>query len=469
VSARISTGSREIDEILSGGFLKNSINILMGQPGTGKTVLAEQIAFHNAGEGRPIVYLTTLSEPLSKVVKYLQRFDFFDPAKLGSAVRFEDLGAALAEGGLDALLPLVVDLIRTASPRILVIDSYKAVHDLAASGPDMRRMLYDLTGTLTAFDTTVFLLGEYTDEHARQLPEFAVADGIVQLLRSPTGTRDERFLRVLKLRGSGYLEGQHGFRIGSHGLEVFPRLVSPTVPASYTLRDERVPTGVPGLDAMMGGGPWSGSSTLVAGPTGAGKTTLGLQFVLEGVRRGEPGLFMNFQENPTQLARALRSMGVDAADVTKRGLLLAYSSPVELQIDSVIVTTVKRIRREGIRRVVIDAVGDLMMAASDPQRLHDYLYALLQHLTVLGTTTLLTYETAGEIGTGDANVGGRFSYMSDNLVLLSTSDRDRVRRTVRILKSRASQHELAARDMEITAEGARVLPAGPPAARRSEP
>lgn len=454
---RISTGNREADEILLGGFPKNSINIIMGQPGTGKTVFAEHMVFHTASDDRPILYLTTLSEPVAKVVKYLERFDFFDPEKLGKSVHYDDIGTRLAKEGIGALLPVISEAIRSISPKMIVVDSFKALHDLAPSAQEFRQMLFELTGTLTAYDTTVFLLGEYTDEHARQLPEFAVADGIIQLMRSATSTRDERFLRVLKLRGSSYLEGYHGFKITQHGLEVFPRLVSPDVPENYKIIEERVAWGASGIDHLVGGGLWRGSTTLVAGPTGAGKTTLGLQFALEGVKRGEPSLFVNFQENPTQLARVIRNLGGEMTEEQRKSLKVFYSSPVELQIDSVIVTIFKRIREEKIKRVVIDAVGDLMMAASDPQRLHDYLYALIQHFAVMGVTTILNFETAGGVSDiGAASGGGRFSYMSDNIVLLATEVKEKVKRTAAVIKARGTAHDLDVHEIEITERGVHV-------------
>jgi circadian clock protein KaiC len=206
----------------------------------------------------------------------------------------------------------------------------------------------------------------------------------------------------------------------------------------------------------MGGGLWRGSTTLLAGPTGAGKTTGCLQFVLEGVRRGEPCLYANFQENPMQLARCLRSLGADVEDAKRRGLHLFYASPVELQVDRVIVHLFRQIEQTGTRRVVIDAVGDLISAASDAQRLHDYLYALVQHFTVKGVTSILTFETAGPTAESWFN-GGRFSYMSDNIVFLSTDIKDKTRRSVAIIKARASKHDLAVHEAEITEKGLRVL------------
>jgi circadian clock protein KaiC len=457
---RVSTGNPQADEILGGGFPKNSINILMGQPGTGKSLFAEQLVFSNASADRPILYLTTLSEPLAKMVGYLQRFTFFDQQKLGGAVVYEDIGAALLENGIRAVLTHVQHAIDTSAPKVIVIDSFKALHDLSASPGELRRMLYELAGLLTAFETTVLLVGEYTEEDGQRLPEFAVADGIVQFMRNPLSTRDERFLRVLKLRGSGYLEGLHAFRIGPDGLEIFPRLVSPELPRSYTIVEERTPTGVEGLDALLGGGLWRGSTTLLAGPTGSGKTTVALQFALEGVRRGDPCMYANFQENPMQLARALRGLGTEVDDARRRGLSLMYVSPVELQVDRIIVSLFEQIKQAGIRRVVIDAVGDLVNAASDTKRLHDYLYALVQHFTVKGITSMLVTETAGSAdGCGlGASGDGQLSYMSDNIIALSANRSGRATRHLSVVKARATRHDLGVHEVEITEAGLRVRP-----------
>ncbi|MDP2314259.1 MAG: ATPase domain-containing protein [Pseudomonadota bacterium] len=455
---RIGSGNALADEILCGGFPANSINIVMGLPGTGKSLFAEQLVFANAGDDRPIVYLTTMSEPLAKVLTYLQRFAFYDEKKLGTAVIYDEVGPLLAKDGIGALLPALEETIRTNSPKIIVIDSFKVLHDLSPSVSEMRRTLFELSGILTAYQTTVFLIGEYSDEDAQRLPEFAVADGIVQMLRNPLSTRDERFIRVLKLRGSRYLEGLHGFKITSGGLEIYPRLVSPDVPEGFEFRDRRLTTGVPGLDDLLGGGVWCGSMTLLSGPTGAGKSTIGLQFALEGLRHEQRSLYVNFQENPTVVARALHNLGFAVEDARAQGLYLMYASPVELQIDSLIVTMFRMIAAEGIQRVVIDALGDLVMASSDPQRLHNYLYALTQQFAVLGVTSILTFESdAGSSEAATSAPGGRFSYMADNIVMLQTQVRDeQMTRSVTVLKARGTQHDLRVRPLEITASGVRV-------------
>ncbi len=453
--SRISTGNSQTDSVLGGGFPSNSINIVMGLPGTGKTVFAEQLLFHNASAERPIVYVSTLSEPMSKMVSYVQRFSYFDAETLGTQIQYEDIGPMLSSDGLESLVPWLTEMIKRSSPKIIVIDSFRALHDLATSVPETRRMISELAGLLSAYDTTAFLLGEYTSDDIQRYPEFAVSDSIIQLARQPLGTRDERYLRVIKLRGSSYREGQHAFRITDAGIRLFPRLVSPRVAATYTPRADRTSTGVAGLDAMLDGGVWEGSTTLLVGPTGSGKTTVAMHFALEGVARKEPTLYVNFQENPSQLARSFANLGADQKAMRDAGVEFLYVSPVELQIDSIIVDIFERIRTGTIRRLVVDAVGDLASAASDPQRLHNYLYSLVQHFAANGVTSLLTFES-GISSLGDANAQERFSYMSDNVLSIALGGEERTRRTIRVVKTRNSAHDPVVRQLDITSLGAQV-------------
>jgi circadian clock protein KaiC len=453
---RLSTGNPQADMVLGGGFPSNSINIVMGQPGAGKTIFAEQLLFQNASADRPIVYISTLSEPMSKMVSYVQRFSYFDENKLGSEIQYEDIGPLLSSDGVSALVPWLSELIKSRSPKIIVIDSFRAIHDLASSVPETRRMISDLAGLLSVYDTTTFLLGEYTSEDIQRYPEFAVSDSIIQLARQALGTRDERYLRVIKLRGSSYREGQHAFKITDDGIQLFPRLVSPRIAATYTPRVDRTSIGVSGIDAMLDGGVWAGTTTLLVGPTGSGKTTIALHYALEGVARKEPTLYVNFQENPAQLARSFANLGADLDAARTSGLEFMYASPVELQIDSIVVGIFERIKGGTIRRVVVDAVGDLISAASDAQRLHDYLYSLVQHFAVNGVTSLLTFESgSSSLGVLSAHEQ-RFSYMSDNVLAISLGGEERTRRTIRVIKTRNSAHDPVVRQLDISSAGARV-------------
>jgi len=430
-TARLSSGNAELDTILGGGFPINSINILMGEPGSGKTVLAEGLVFANAGDDRPILYLTTLSEPLEKVVRYLQGFDFFDETKLAGAVIYDSIGADVAEQGVTAIVPRLKAAILGHRPKIIVIDSFKAIHDLSTSVAEMRRMLFEMAGLLTAFETTAFLIGEYNGDQVATHPEFAVADSMLEITRRKTGIRDERYIRVLKLRGSHYLEGQHAFEITRAGLTVYPRLVSPGRPPAYSMMGERVTTGVPGLDDMLRGGLPRGRSTFVVGPTG-------------------------FEENPTQLDSQIVALGADPEEARRSGFLqFIYVSPVELRIDSIITRMFRIIQAQSIRRIVVDAVGDLVVAADDLQRMHSYLYALMQHFAVKGVTSILTFEATAAMTELDA----KMSAVSDNIINLAMHPGEYPRRSLRIVKARGVGHDLATRDFFVEAAGGRVGPA----------
>jgi circadian clock protein KaiC len=452
---RLLTGSTELDDVLGGGFPANSINILMGEPGSGKTILAERMMFANVSDdGRPILFLTTLSEPLDKVVRYLQQFRFFDEGKLAASIVYDSIGEELAAHGVEMLVPRLRAMITELKPKIIVIDSFKAIHDLATSIPEMRRLLFEVAGLLTAYDTTAFLVGEYSADQIAIYPEFAVADGMVELARDKLGSRDERFLRVLKLRGSSYLEGLHAFRITPDGLEVFPRLVSPKSAPAYDVAKERVPTGIPGLDDIIGGGFLRGRSTFLLGPTGGGKSTFGLQFVLEGVRRGETSMYVSFEENPAQLDAQVRSLGIVPEDAVRGGLRFHYVSPVELQIDSILTAIFRTVQAHDVRRVVIDSVSDLVVAASDPQRLHSYLYALGQHFAVKGVSSLFTYETTSIVSGG---MDSRMSALADSVIQLDMELVERRgHRTLRVMKARGIEHDHDLHDLTITRAGVAV-------------
>lgn len=449
---RITTGIEALDRILGGGFPANSINIIMGSPGSGKTMLAEQIAFTNATAERPALYLATVSEPLAKFVTYLQQFTFADPTRIGTDILYEGLGDVLLEHP-ERFTAHVQELVQRHRPGLIIIDSFKALGDMMSDLQAWRRTLFDLAGLLTAYAATSFWVGEYSGDALTSRPEFSVADGVLELLRESEGGRDFRYLRVRKLRGSGFFDGNHAVRLCASGLEVFPRLVTPHVPPSYKPVAERLPSGISGLDEMVDSGWLRGTTTLVAGPSGAGKTVLGLHFLREGLARGERGLLVSLEENPTQLARSLGSFGWDAEQMIGPDKLdHFYVSPVELQIDTIVAEIFRRVEMNNVQRLVIDAIGDLELTLNNPTRLRDYLYSLTQWLAARNVTSMLVVETPNLVMT-ESVTRKDISFLSDNVIALEMHLDEELTRTLRILKTRGSKHDGKVRRLEITPAG----------------
>jgi circadian clock protein KaiC len=268
VTDRLSSGSDRLDAILGGGLPRNGIVLIGGNPGSGKTILAQQFVFHNASPDRPAMYLTTVSEPLEKILRYGQSLDFFDPSALGTTVIYEDLGRTLNEDGLAGAMACITELLKQNRPALVVIDSFRALQTYAADPETFRRFLHELAGRLSALPVTSFWVGEYNSIETSDAPELAIADAIGSLSTDRDGERNQRVLSVMKLRGSTSLSGKHAYRLSSAGIHVFPRMADPVELNRHSGTDERTSSGVPALDAMLSDGYYRGASTLVAGLLG---------------------------------------------------------------------------------------------------------------------------------------------------------------------------------------------------------
>jgi circadian clock protein KaiC len=447
---RLRSGEDRLDAILGGGLPERNITMILGLPGSGKTILAQQYVFANATSDRPAFYLSTVSEPFDKIIRYGQSLSFFDASALGHSVFYEDLGKELNAGGLDLVLKRIGDIVKDRRPGVLVIDSFKALRTYAEDEGQYRRFLHDLAGSLTATPTTCFWVGEYDVEEVAEAPEFAVADAIILLASPRVAERETRAVQVLKLRGSNYLSGRHAYRLSAHGIGVFPRLADPIDPSAYPLSSQRISSGIRALDEMLDEGYWIGASTLVAGPSGSGKTLMGLHFLFNGARNGEPGILATLQENPTQLGRILSGFGwsLEADDVH-----LLYRPPVDFYVDEWVYELLDTAERHSVRRIVIDSLGDLLWASPDPVRFREYVYSLLNRCSRIGISVLMTFEVPHLFGADRLSEFG-VSHLSDNVVMLQfVLDGSTVKRALTVLKTRASAHQPQVREFLISQDG----------------
>jgi circadian clock protein KaiC len=447
---RLSSGQPRLDEILGGGLPTNAITILSGLPGTGKTVLAQQYVFANAAEERPAVYLSTVSEPFEKILRFAQGLSFFDTAAVGRSVFYENLGAVLQLSGLEGVLEELGRLIRERRPGVIVIDSFKALNAYATSREHFRRFLHDTAALLSAFPVSSFWLGEYGPSEISECPEFAVADAIISLTTTQTSDLEVRVLEVLKLRGSAFAPGRHAYRLSGDGLDVFPRLADPGNPGDYHLQGVRQSSGIEALDRMLADGYWPGASILCAGPSGAGKTLLGLHFIFRGAALSEPGVIATMQENPTQLERIVGAFGWTLAD---DGIELMYRSPVDLYIDQWVYELLDTIERSGARRVLIDSLTDLQFAARDEIRFREFMYSLVQRCSRRGVSVFMTAELS-ELFRVDRLSEYGISHLADNVVVMHYVRRkSEIERALMVIKTRASTHDPQVRVFRIAPEG----------------
>ena len=448
----IPTGDMALDRILGGGLAEGSIVVVAGPPGSGKTVLAQQMLFANASADRPALYLTTYSEPMPKVVRYLRQFSFYDEKRMHTAVAYRDLGKRLRETGVSELPAVLTELVAEEPYAFLVIDSFKALHDLATEPQDFRLAVFDAAAHLASTDVTALWLGEYVRGRVDDYPEMAVADGVIEMENTSRGLRDERVLRVAKMRGRSPLGGQHTFRITEDGIAAFPRLVGADIQAKPQRESARIASGIVGFDELVDGGLWGGTSTLVLGPAGSGKTMLGATLLAEGAKLGEPGLLFTMQESAEQVAAIFAATGTPVGGPNLR---VIHHSPLEADLVEIVSVLKARIEEDNVQRLVIDAVGDLRDAAIDPSRLRATLYNITHFCANHGVSVFLNTEMP-LLHASDRFAEVGVSTMVDNVVLLRYGGDTGFEQTITIVKTRRSKHVPQTHRAHVDASGFRV-------------
>ena len=454
---RLETRVPGLDVVLGGGFEPGSVTVLAGAPGAGKTILAQQICFANATAEHRAVYYTTLSEPHSKLVQHLDQFDFFVSRALGPQVEYLHLGDLVRDDRPGRMEPLVDEVVRKTmdeEPAIVVIDSAKALRDFTGER-ELRMMFYDLISRLAHTDTALLLIGEYTPDEMAAGAEFSLADSIIQLAYESREPIDRRWLRVLKMRGTKHLEGKHTFRIGAGGFEVFPRIetIDPGAPAGVT---GRISSGIPGLDALMGGGIGAGEATVLLGPSGIGKTIFGLRFVADGLAHDERCLYVTFQDAPDQLIKMAAAFGWDLEQARAEGRLVVHHVPLgELDLDILTARIRADLARSTVRRVVIDSLAEMVFAAREGERFPAYARSLTGLIRATGASLVVTSETT-TLGPTPEPVGGT-SFLFHNLILMRYIELSTATgRALNIVKMRNSSHRKDMYRFDIDARGIRV-------------
>jgi circadian clock protein KaiC len=456
---RLSTGSAAFDRILGGGLPVRSVTVIAGEPGAGKTLFSLQVLFHLAQQGKKCLYFTTLSEPSLKLIHYMQQFSFFDEGAIGKQMIFIDLGSVIRGNDANAALDAITSRVEQEEPAIVVIDSFKAIRDLIGDAPSIRTFVYDLAVQMAGWGAATLFVGEYTDEEMAQYAEFTIADGILRFSTRREALTAVRMVEVLKLRGSDCVTGRHFFEIGPDGLIFFPRVRGPDAdgPPSVWSLAERAPTGVAGLDEMLGGGVPRASSTVIQGATGTGKTLLGLHLLLEGARREEPGIYFTLEETAAQLRAIAQSFGWDLREIEQRGLFsIHYVSPVELSTDAFLNRARQLVEQVGARRAVLDSLTSLELGVPSERRFKELVYAMTKHFRAQGVTLNLNMDIADLLGSAQLS-GHGISFAADNVFQLKYVELDgKLERGISVLKARGVRHATDVRRMNFTDKGIEV-------------
>jgi circadian clock protein KaiC len=453
----MSTDIAGLDLVLNGGLAVGAVVVIAGSPGTGKTILAQQMCFARATREHKCVYYTTMSEPHTKLVRHLEEFDFFDPEALGPRVEYLHVGDFLGTARRDGLEPLVSEIVRKTlaeEPAIVVVDSAKMLGDFADER-ELRRALYDLTGRVSQTGTILLLLGEYTPEELRSEVVFSLADGIIQLEYEPREPIDRRWLRIIKMRGGSHRSGKHTFRIGSPGVEVFPRIET-LVPQAEAALASQVPSGIPGLDELMGGGAAQGDASLVTGPSGVGKTIFGLRWLVAGMERGERCLYVTFQDTGAQLVSVGAGFGWDLAARRDSGqLVISYVPMGELDLDVLATSVRSELGRHPVGRIVIDSLSELAFAAREEERFAAYMRSLVGLARAAGSSLLMTSETSVRGLPGNSLEGLLFLF--DNTIdLRYIEEGSQIGRAVHVAKMRSRKHAMTLNSAIITGHGLEI-------------
>lgn len=456
------TGVPGLDDILQGGLTRNRIYLLEGDPGAGKTTLAIQFLLTGEALGEKGLYIT-LSESLAELTSVMRSHQW-DPAAIeirefiateeGLAPDAQVTMYHPSEVELSETIRRIITAVEEVKPARIVIDSLSELRLLSQGTVRYRRQVLALKSFFISRASTVLLLDDKTSEGPdNQLR--SIANGVITLEQlAPEYGAERRRLRVAKLRGRTYRGGYHDYAIRTGGLDVFPRLVAAEHHTEH--KPVAVPSGVKALDELLGGGPSRGTTTLMMGPAGCGKTTVALQYAAAAAGRGEHVTIYAFDEGRTTLLNRADALGIPVRKYVDSGMIhLQQVDPAEMPPGEFAHAVRQSVERDGARMVLIDSLNGYMQSMPEERYLTSHLHELFSYLNQQGVTTFFTVAQAGLVGAMTSPVDA--SYLADGVVLFRFFEAEaRVRRAISVTKKRSGGHESTIRELVIDAKGVKV-------------
>ena len=460
ISAKAAVGIVGLDDILAGGLSRGHVFLLEGDPGTGKTTVALHFLRAGALAGERCLYIT-LSETekelrqgaLSHGWELNENIKIFELTPPETQLNAEHQQSLLYSSDLELgeATRQIFEVVERFKPTRVVLDSLSEIRLLAQSSLRYRRQILAIKHYFVRYDATVLLLDDLTTESLDKTVH-SVAHGVIRLEElTPSYGAERRRVRVVKYRGQKYRGGFHDFTIMGDGVHVFPRLVAAEHRGDYPRL--QLSSGIPQMDALLGGGIETGSSTLILGPAGTGKSLISMIFAAAAVARGEKAALFIFDEELGLLYERMRHLGIDLKVLQATGNLLieqvdaAELSPGELS---------HRVRRcvdeLGIKTVVIDSINGYQAAMPEENALVLHMHELLLYLNRKGAATFMTVAQHGLVGDMQAPVD--ITYLADTVILLRYFEAlGKVRRAISIIKKRTGNHESTIREYRISSHG----------------
>ena len=463
VLRRAALGIAGLDDVLAGGLARNRLHLLEGSPGTGKTTIALQFLMQGAREGEAGIYVTLAEteeelrdgarshgweiSDLVGIVELLPPESALDPEQHQSLLYSSDLE-------LGETIQRLFGAIERLKPKRVVVDSLSEIRLLAQSSLRYRRQILALKHYFARYRSTVILLDDLTTDNVDRAVHSA-AHSVIHLDQlAPLYGGERRRLRVVKCRAQSFRSGYHDFTIVEGGVQVFPRLVAAEHRSQFS--GDLIGSGVAGLDALLGGGIAEGSSTLILGPAGIGKSLLVLHFITAAVSRGERAALFVFDEELGLLLTRARGMGFDLEGMRDAGkLFIEQMDAAELSPGEFAHRVRQGVDRENILTVGIDSLNGYQAAMPEEQFLTLHLHELLQYLNRRGAATFLTVAQHGMIGEMRQTID--VTYLADTVILLRFFEAlGRVRRAMSVVKKRTGGHEDTIREFLIGDEGIKL-------------
>lgn len=463
----VQTGIAQFDDILGGGLTPNRVYLLHGSPGSGKTTLSLQFLLEGVRSGEKVLYIT-----LSETKMELEAVAASHRLSLDGVEIFELIAAEKdlepdnqytmyqpSEVELNVTTKDILAEVDRLKPRRVVIDSLSEIKLLAQSTLRFRRQVLALKQFFVGRDCTVLFLDDKTSPGEEDQQLESIAHGVISLEQlSPEYGAERRRLRITKLRGQKYRGGYHDFAIVRGGLCIFPRIVA----AEHTQvhKDETVSSGIPAMDAMLGGGVSTGTSVLLLGPAGVGKSTLAMQYTIEAARHGQAGVLFSFDERVETMLQRADGLGMPLREFVDKGLIEVRTvDPAELspgEFAHVVREAVERDGGKNVRIVSIDSLNGYLNAMPEERFLTAQLHELLTYLGHMNVITFLVVAQHGLLANAMKTTVDT-SYLADTVILFRYFEaQGEVKQLISVLKKRNGQHERSIREFSLGSEGIRI-------------